>query len=639
MTNSPKRVLIFSTDDFLPPAGGAEIAIGEITKRLPEIDFDLICARQSPQRLRQEKVGNVTIYRLGPGIDFLDKIWLAARGSRKARQLHRQRPYDLVWAVMASYGALAAVDFKRQTGVPYLLTLQEGYSIQEIIRKSWLAWGKFKRAFAEADGLQTISNFLYNWGFQMGFRGRLAQVVPNGVDQEWFSREIGADKIKAERDSWAFGPDKKILITVSRLVEKNGVADVIEALALLPADICLVVCGFGPLEGRLKKKAADLGLTDRVRFLGRVDHDRLPLTLKAADIFIRPSLVEGLGSAFIEAMAAGNLVIGTNVGGIPDFLVDNQTGFICQPANPQSIKAVVLRVKSLSPAEKNKILQTASALVRERYHWPIISEAMRAIFRQLCHRPPAAFILSLDVEGSLGTKGDSRYLPFQSREKEMVERLAALLRRYQIKATWAIAGALWPDYQSLNLPGEMAYHTFSHLDAPTATPEAFVADLSQRPGQVKSFVFPENKVAHLPLLAANGFLVYRGPNQNWYKNFPGILRKLAHGLDNYFLIPAPAVSVRRENGLINIPGSYFYVHRQGWARWLPPSFRVKKVLAGIKQAIRERKAFHLWTHPFNLATDPEGLLSGLEEIFQYVREQREKGVLDNLTLGDFAQWL
>src|SRR3989344_2646425 len=182
------RVLIFSTDDFLYPAGGAEQALGNITKRLPDIEFDLICAKLRKGVKGYEKVGNVSIYRMGLGIPKLDAYIVALCGHWCAYKLMRKHRYDLIWSIMASYGAFSAVRVKKKTGLPFLLTLQEGDSLEYIYKKVKYVKNSFGEIFKTADGIQAISHYLLAWGTEMGFRGKLAEVVPNGVDLGVFTR-------------------------------------------------------------------------------------------------------------------------------------------------------------------------------------------------------------------------------------------------------------------------------------------------------------------------------------------------------------------------------------------------------------------------------------------------------------------
>jgi len=384
-----KKILIFSTSDPVPPTGGAEIAIGEIAKRLPEYEFDLFCARLASSRPSFEKRGKVNIYRLGIGVPMVDKLILAFVGHRQALKNHRSQPYSLIWVVMASYGGIPALKVKNKTKLPYLLTLQEGDPLEQIEKKGRLIFPYFKKMFSSADGLQAISKFLFDWGVRMGFKGKVAETVPNGVDPDVFSKAYNQEEIFKTRQSFAFPADARILVTSSRLEIKNGIGDVIEALAKMPENICFVVCGLGLLESELKAKVSVLKLEKRVKFLGLVEHDKLPLILKACDIFIRPSLSEGLGSSFLEAMAAGLPVIATPVGGIPDFLFDPEanpdkepTGLFCRVRDPKSIAEKVQQLLGREDL-RNRLIINGKKLVQEKYDWELIAKKMNDIFNIL----------------------------------------------------------------------------------------------------------------------------------------------------------------------------------------------------------------------------------------------------------------
>jgi glycosyltransferase involved in cell wall biosynthesis len=118
------------------------------------------------------------------------------------------------------------------------------------------------------------------------------------------------------------------------------------------------------------------GVEERVLFLGHVPHAEMPKYLKISDIFIRPSLSEGMGNSFIEAMCAGLPVIATSVGGIPDFLKDRETGLFCEVGNPESIAE---RIKELigDPMLKEKLVLNSQKMVREKYDWSLVAGDMR----------------------------------------------------------------------------------------------------------------------------------------------------------------------------------------------------------------------------------------------------------------------
>ncbi|MDP2947119.1 MAG: glycosyltransferase family 4 protein, partial [Nanoarchaeota archaeon] len=116
----------------------------------------------------------------------------------------------------------------------------------------------------------------------------------------------------------------------------------------------------------------------RVIFMGYVEHSVLNKYLKACDIFIRPSLSEGFGNSFIEAMTCKIPVIVTPVGGITDFLIDNKTGYFCKPENSESIAKTIKKV--ISDPNKSRIIENAYNMVLQKYDWNLIAQQMLAIF-------------------------------------------------------------------------------------------------------------------------------------------------------------------------------------------------------------------------------------------------------------------
>jgi len=240
----------------------------------------------------------------------------------------------------------------------------------------------FRRIFTSADFIQAISNYLADWARSMGAKCPI-EIVPNGVDLKKFQIPNSKFQINFKL------PNDKIIITTSRLVKKNAVGDMIEAMQYLPENVKFLILGDGPLESDLKLKIKNLKLENRVFFLGYIDHKEIPKYLHSSDIFIRPSLSEGMGISFIEAMAAGIPVITTPVGGIPDFLCDPSnssgqapTGLFCEVNNPRSI-AEKVKMYLENNELREKIIANAQKMVLEKYDWNLIVSKMRNIFHKL----------------------------------------------------------------------------------------------------------------------------------------------------------------------------------------------------------------------------------------------------------------
>jgi glycosyltransferase involved in cell wall biosynthesis len=365
-----KKALIFSFA-YYPVVGGAEIAVKEITDRISDtslngtvgqVEFDIITFRFDKNHPEKEKFGNCTVYRINTPKNFFPfkALFIAVK-------LHKAHPYNFIWAIMANWAGLAALFFKfRFPQVPYVLSLQEGDSLQYINKKVWFIYPLFKKIFTKADKIQAISNYLAEWARNMGYKG-VVEVIPNGVDMSKFmnkeSRIMNNVQIK--------------LITTSRLVEKNAVSDIIKALKFLPTNVVLEILGTGPLEKSLKLEVIKLGLDHRVEFLGFIKHEEIPQHLHEADIFIRPSISEGMGNSFIEAMAAGLPVIATPVGGIIDFVSDGETGLFCEVNKPETIANCVKRLIKEDDL-RHKLINNGLKLSKERYNWNLIAKEMKS---------------------------------------------------------------------------------------------------------------------------------------------------------------------------------------------------------------------------------------------------------------------
>jgi len=369
--NKKKNILIFSVAYF-PFVGGAEVAVKELTDRLTDFEFDLITVNLDGKQKTQEKVDGVNVYRVG--ISKICKYTFPISGFIRAWMLHRKNKYDMTWAIMANYAGLAGLFFKYKfPKIPFVLTLQEGDSMEHIKKRMHPLW-LFKSLFKKADKIQAISNYLADWARSMGAK-REVVVVPNGVDTNRFKKQDSRFK-NDKRKELGFTESDVVLVTTSRLVEKNAVGDIIEALQYLPEQVKLLVVGSGSLQKNLELRINNYELGDRVKLLGHVVPDKIREYLWSSDIFIRPSLSEGFGNAFIEAMAAGLPVIATPVGGIVDFLKDGETGLFCEVKNPKSIAQKVEKLVK-DKESKGYIVTNALKMVSEKYDWDIVARQMK----------------------------------------------------------------------------------------------------------------------------------------------------------------------------------------------------------------------------------------------------------------------
>lgn len=386
-----KRILVFAVNYYPRFVGGAEVALKELTDRLSShYEFDIVTLAFERALPRVERIGAATVYRVGWTADrqvtpesmtswlALNKYLMPITGLVQGLRLARTHKYDAVWSLMASYNSIAALFVSVFKRIPLMLTLQEGDPFAHIRRQASPILPLYFWLFKRAARIQTISTYLQTFAEGMGATCPIT-VVPNAVDYAHFSKRSAPEEVAETRARFLRGGQDTLLITTSRLVEKNGIADIISSLSFLPPEVVLVIAGTGPLEKDLMRHARTIGVEGRVHFVGYVPHEKLPALVQAADIFIRSSLSEGFGNSFIEAMAARVPVIATPVGGIVDFLRDGQTGAFCEVQNPRSIADQVRRIQS-DQALRDRLITNAERMVREKYDWSVIVESMRRTF-------------------------------------------------------------------------------------------------------------------------------------------------------------------------------------------------------------------------------------------------------------------
>jgi glycosyltransferase involved in cell wall biosynthesis len=377
MKEKSKRVLILTTA-FLPLTGGSEIAVFEITRRLPNIFFDIATAKIKKGLPEEEDRDHIKIRRFGWGSNF-DKFLLPLFCFIKYRKLVADGHYNYIHAYQASFGGIGAWLLKLACPrVKFVLTLQEG---KDLGNQTGLVRFFRRLINKRADLITAISQYLADYASTEGGPTPIC-VIPNGVDFEKFQIAVPEPKLKELRERLGLKGDERVVISISRLVEKNGLRYLLLAFKILRDElkrVKLLLVGEGPESKILTRLSSQLDLGNSVLFLGNIKHDNLPAYLQLADVFVRPSLSEGLGNAFLEAMAAGVPVIGTAVGGITDFLTDGQTGLLCLPRDPEDIAKKMnqlLADQVLAGRVKNR----AANLAREKYNWEIIAKRFNSIY-------------------------------------------------------------------------------------------------------------------------------------------------------------------------------------------------------------------------------------------------------------------
>jgi glycosyltransferase involved in cell wall biosynthesis len=387
-----KRILIFSLAYYPSFVSGAEAAIKEITDRISEDDYEFhlthLFEKSAP---RVEKIGHVTVYRVGLGNAYLSKMLFIPLAAQKAARLHKKLHFTGMWAMMTYM--LMPVTLARLIGVkiPYALTLQDGDPYEKVFERWFIkpALPLIDSGFKHARIIQVISQYLGTWPKKRGYQGEVV-MIRNGANPKNFEQFYSDEVLEEVRKELGKKDNEFYLFIAARLVHQKGIDAVIKALPLLPEEVKFLIAGGGPEEGMLKELTKELHLEHRVIFLGPLERDDVPKYRNTivADAFVHPSRSEGLGNSVLSAMAGRLPVVASQVGGLADFIFDESnrrpvTAWAVAPDSPEQIAAAVKKI--MSNKEEVAIRTTnARAMVEREYHWePIAKDMQKKVFNVL----------------------------------------------------------------------------------------------------------------------------------------------------------------------------------------------------------------------------------------------------------------
>ena len=285
--------------------------------------------------------------------------------------------------------AVYALPLAKRLGIP-LVTTFHGFdatlsTAALLASPAWASYPLFRhRLGRQGDLFLCASGFIRNRVLAMGFPEARTRVHYIGVDCRAIQPRDPAEETAT-------------ILHVARLVEVKGTRYLIRAfdrLARRSADVELAIAGDGPLKRSLQALVKSLGLERRVWFLGALPHAQVLAWMRKAAMLVLPSVrtstgrVEGLGMVLLEAAAAGVPAVGSRIGGIPEGIVDGQTGFLVPEKDPE---ALARRMADLldDPAMRLGMGARARAFVEERFEIGRQTDILETFYDALLPPPGA----------------------------------------------------------------------------------------------------------------------------------------------------------------------------------------------------------------------------------------------------------
>jgi glycosyltransferase involved in cell wall biosynthesis len=262
------------------------------------------------------------------------------------------------------------------SGIPFSVTAHAN----DIFERGLLLDKKVERSGFFA----TISDFNRHY-IQQTYQvdpGKL-EIIRCGVDSRVFTR----------KSSIALSGPVRIGV-VGRLVEKKGIDTLISALAILHtqfSDFKVEIAGSGPLEEELKQQVTQLALTDKVVFLGPLPHDQVVKFVTGLDLFVLPCKkdkqgdMDGIPVVLMEAMMVGTAVISSKISGIPELVINGQTGMLIEPDNSEQLAAAMLELIK-DEALRTTLIRNAEKKVQQEFAQDINARRLQTLFTETIGR-------------------------------------------------------------------------------------------------------------------------------------------------------------------------------------------------------------------------------------------------------------
>jgi teichuronic acid biosynthesis glycosyltransferase TuaC len=296
------------------------------------------------------------------GMSIAPMSIVAATQPRLRAQIREGEDFDLIDAHYFFPDGVAAVLLGRALGRPVVVTARG--SDLNIIADYALPRRMIRWAARRAAAVITVSAALKERLVALGGLAEQIEVLRNGVDLALF-RPNGEPVV-----------GRPVLLAVGNLVPLKGHRLLVEALPLLP-DCELVIAGDGPERGNLEKLAAQLGVADRLRLLGRVPQQELPALYSAARLLVLPSSHEGWPNVLLEAMACGTPVVASDIPGIREIVQDPVAGRLLSERNPRALADAVTALLADPPC------RAETRTYAQGFGWGPTTDGQLALFKRV----------------------------------------------------------------------------------------------------------------------------------------------------------------------------------------------------------------------------------------------------------------
>jgi len=380
------NVAIFASA-YYPHVGGVEETVRQLAREYRRQGISaIILTNRWPRSLPREELYEETpVYRLAlrepegslkARVNYLLTHRVICREMFRILEKHR---IDLLHVQCVSSNGHYARIAKGELGLPLVVTTQGERTMDatQLYQRSAFMNQELRALLGEADHItacsrHTLDDMEEYWGKPFGTR---ASVVYNGIDPGDFD---GVAPHAAQ------GP---YILGIGRLVPQKGFDVLLRAFAR--ANIAgwkLLIAGEGPERDALENLLRDLGLREHAKLIGRADRSMAAALFRGCEFFVLPSRMEPLGIVNLEAMAAGKPVIASRVGGVPEIVIEGETGLLFPAENDRALAAALARLASDTALRER--LGAAGRRAAGEFTWPAIAGQYSRIYSEVTAAQP-----------------------------------------------------------------------------------------------------------------------------------------------------------------------------------------------------------------------------------------------------------
>jgi phosphatidylinositol alpha-1,6-mannosyltransferase len=367
------RILV-PTADYPPIEGGISTLALNVSRELAAMGHEVTVVAPwfgAMDSIDRKEPVRVLRFR-GYGFGWARLLPMAARCAKELRRT------DLVLSINISYGGLVGMAGKRFFGVPYV-AFAYGYEFLKFPRRSPVA-ALVRAAYRRAVMVAAISRYTRDELIRFGVDAAAIEVCLPGAARTSPPTPAATAAIKTKLDL----NGHRLLLSVGRMVPRKGHLTLVRAMPRVLGrhpDAVLVCAGRGPCRDDAKRLAAELGVSDRVRLPGHLTDVEVNALYEACEIFALPAgtgprgQVEGFGLVFAEAAARGKPVIAGRSGGMPDAVLEGETGFLVESGDADGAAAAIDRLLS-DGALARRMGEAGRLRVDRELNWPVFTRSI-----------------------------------------------------------------------------------------------------------------------------------------------------------------------------------------------------------------------------------------------------------------------